>query len=120
MKISNIFSEKYFPPFLSGAGYLFPADAVPCLYRQGIKTPLVHLEDVFLTGIIGSTKCGLQLIDDKRHFANMGYHLNCQPHPHNMETHMVIHNVNTRRDMEQLHNIIVNNITMIECEDAQQ
>ena len=75
---------------------------------------------MFLTGIVGSTKCGLQLIDDKRHFANMGYHLNCQPHPHNMETHMVIHNVNTRRDMEQLHNIIVNNITMIECEDAQQ
>ena len=109
------FSDKYFPPFLSGAGYLFPIDVVPCLYSQGIRNSLVHLEDVFITGIIGSTKCGLQLIDDKRHFANMGYHLPCNL-PHRHENYIVIHNVNTQSDMDLLHNLMSNNITMLECD----
>ena len=116
---TNSSPEKYFPPFLSGAGYLLPSDGVPCLYTQGLKTPLVHLEDVFITGVVGSLKCGLKLIDDKNHFANMGYHLSCSPKPHNMENHIVIHNVNTRKDFELLHQIVLQNITMINCEDTQ-
>ena len=104
---------------MSGAGYLFPVDVVSCLYSQGMKTPLVHLEDVFVTGLVGSAKCGLQLIDDKHRFANMGYHLNCRPKPHNMDANIVIHNVNTRKDMELLHNIIVHNITIIDCGEEQ-
>lgn len=94
-----------------------PAEGIQCVYSQGMKTPLVHLEDVFITGIVGASKCGLKLEDDRRHFANMGYQLSCSPKFHNMENHIVIHNVNTRKDIELLHKIVMHNITMIDCEN---
>ena len=77
----------------------------------------MHLEDVFITGIIGASKCELKLEDDKRHFANMGYQLDCSPKSHKMENYIVIHNVNTRKDIELLHKIVLQNITMIDCEN---
>ena len=82
-----------------------------------MKTPLIHLEDVFITGIVGFTKCGFQLIDDKRHFQNMGYDLPCSPLPNHLTKHIVIHNVNNRKDMNQLHTMVINNTTLIHCDE---
>ena len=107
-------SDKFLPPFVSGSGYLFPADVVPCLYAQGIKTPLVHLEDVFITGVVGYNKCGLQLIDNKRHFKHIGYDLPCKPN-HN---DILIHEVNSKNEMHMWHNIILNNTIFVDCDQT--
>ena len=82
-----------------------------------MKTPLIHLEDLFITGVVGYDKCGFQLIDDKKHFQNMGYDLPCKPMPNQLLKPIIIHNVNNRQDMHLLHNVIVNNTTMIDCNE---
>uniref|UniRef100_A0A1A9WP13 Hexosyltransferase n=1 Tax=Glossina brevipalpis TaxID=37001 RepID=A0A1A9WP13_9MUSC len=42
--------DKY-PTYLSGAGYLMSMDVVPKLYMAALNTSLIHLEDVYLTGM---------------------------------------------------------------------
>lgn len=40
------------PPFLTGPAYLFTRDCAPLLYTISLTVPYIHLEDVFLTGMV--------------------------------------------------------------------
>lgn len=45
-----MYSQKTYPNYLSGTGYVMSVDVVPRLYRAARKTPIFHLEDVYITG----------------------------------------------------------------------
>ena len=49
-------NESMYHDFMSGAGYILPWWALPCLYQQSFLLPYFFIEDVFLTGWIGKTK----------------------------------------------------------------
>ncbi|XP_054279363.1 beta-1,3-galactosyltransferase 1-like [Macrosteles quadrilineatus] len=46
-----IFNEPYFPNYLSGTGYVMSQDVVSKLYKAALSTPIIHLEDVYITGV---------------------------------------------------------------------
>ncbi|XP_069687568.1 beta-1,3-galactosyltransferase 1-like isoform X2 [Periplaneta americana] len=46
-----MYSGRVYPNYLSGTGYVMSRDVVPRLYQAALKTPLFHLEDVYLTGL---------------------------------------------------------------------
>jgi hypothetical protein len=48
-------NESMYHDFMSGAGYILPWWALPCLYQQSLLLPYFFIEDVFLTGWIGKT-----------------------------------------------------------------
>ena len=43
-----------YPDWLSGSAYLMDRDVAATLYQAALNTPLFHIEDVFLTGILAS------------------------------------------------------------------
>jgi len=57
----NFYPLNIFPQFLSGTAYIFTGSLVPALYACALSTPFINLEDVFLTGLCGSTQLGLKL-----------------------------------------------------------
>ncbi|XP_011306954.1 beta-1,3-galactosyltransferase 1 isoform X2 [Fopius arisanus] len=46
-----MFSEKTYPNYLSGTGYVMSLDVAVKLYESALSTPLLHLEDVYITGL---------------------------------------------------------------------
>lgn len=46
-----MYSEKIYPNYLSGTGYVMSIDVVPKLYQAALRVPIFHLEDVYITGI---------------------------------------------------------------------
>ncbi|XP_016985841.1 beta-1,3-galactosyltransferase 1 [Drosophila rhopaloa] len=54
-----MFEGFKYPVYLSGTGYLLSIDVVQRLYEEALTTSLVHLEDVFVTGICAE-KAGIQ------------------------------------------------------------
>lgn len=46
-----MFNNTYFPNFLSGTGYLMSLDVTKKLYNAALTIPLIHLEDVYITGM---------------------------------------------------------------------
>ncbi|KAF7994003.1 hypothetical protein HCN44_011272 [Aphidius gifuensis] len=46
-----MFSEKTYPNYLSGTGYVMSLDVADKLYKSALSTPLLHLEDVYITGL---------------------------------------------------------------------
>lgn len=46
-----MFSEKIYPNYLSGTGYVMSLDVASKLYHAALETPLLHLEDVYITGL---------------------------------------------------------------------
>ncbi|XP_063977178.1 beta-1,3-galactosyltransferase 1-like isoform X2 [Diachasmimorpha longicaudata] len=46
-----MFSEKMYPNYLSGTGYVMSVDVASKLYQSALSTPLLHLEDVYITGL---------------------------------------------------------------------
>ncbi|KAK2721707.1 beta-1,3-galactosyltransferase 1-like isoform X2 [Artemia franciscana] len=48
----HIFPGSVYPPYVSGTTYVMSGDIIHSLYETALSTPLVHLEDVFLTGIV--------------------------------------------------------------------
>ncbi|KOC66447.1 Beta-1,3-galactosyltransferase 1 [Habropoda laboriosa] len=46
-----MYSEKMYPNYLSGTGYVMSLDVAFKLYHAALKTPLLHLEDVYITGL---------------------------------------------------------------------
>ncbi|PSN51472.1 hypothetical protein C0J52_00709 [Blattella germanica] len=46
-----MYPGRVYPNYLSGTGYVMSRDIVPRLYKAALKTPLFHLEDVYLTGL---------------------------------------------------------------------
>jgi beta-1,3-galactosyltransferase 1 len=43
-----MFSDDYYPDYLSGIGYLFTFETAKILYKGSLSTPIFHLEDVYL------------------------------------------------------------------------
>ena len=54
IKLSNdnktSFFKETFPNAVSGSGYLLKSEDLDCMYRRGLETPFVNLEDIFITG----------------------------------------------------------------------
>lgn len=46
-----MYSKKIYPNYLSGTGYVMSLDVAAKLYETSLATPLLHLEDVYLTGV---------------------------------------------------------------------
>lgn len=46
-----MFSERIYPNYLSGTGYVMSLDVASKLYNAALATPLLHLEDVYITGV---------------------------------------------------------------------
>jgi len=46
-----MYPYPYFPNYLSGTAYLMSRDVAEKLYKVSLTVPLLHLEDVFITGI---------------------------------------------------------------------
>lgn len=46
-----MYSEKIYPNYLSGTGYVMSLDVASKLYQAALVTPLLHLEDVYITGL---------------------------------------------------------------------
>ena len=71
-----MYQPKKFPNALSGSGYMMKSNIAKCLYRKGLETPFVNLEDIFITGL-AREKCkdeGVVLRNSPR-FHYMGRHL---------------------------------------------
>ncbi|XP_016913721.2 beta-1,3-galactosyltransferase 1 isoform X2 [Apis cerana] len=46
-----MYSERIYPNYLSGTGYVMSLDVAFKLYHAALITPLLHLEDVYITGL---------------------------------------------------------------------
>ncbi|XP_078033491.1 beta-1,3-galactosyltransferase 1 isoform X1 [Augochlora pura] len=46
-----MYSEKMYPNYLSGTGYVMSLDVALKLYQAALTMPLLHLEDVYITGL---------------------------------------------------------------------
>ncbi|XP_043512311.1 beta-1,3-galactosyltransferase 1-like isoform X2 [Frieseomelitta varia] len=46
-----MYSERIYPNYLSGTGYVMSLDVAFKLYHAALRTPLLHLEDVYITGL---------------------------------------------------------------------
>lgn len=47
-----MYSKEFYPNYLSGTAYVMNIATVKRLYRASLTTPIFHLEDVYLTGIV--------------------------------------------------------------------
>lgn len=61
-----LYEETTFPTFASGTGYVMTQKAVSELYSNALDTPLLPLEDVFLTGVVATKNLGIPLISEPR------------------------------------------------------
>jgi len=50
-----MYNKKFFPQFLSGSGYLLTRQASECLLQKSKTIPIVHLEDVYITGLCAAS-----------------------------------------------------------------
>uniref|UniRef100_A0A0K2U674 Hexosyltransferase n=1 Tax=Lepeophtheirus salmonis TaxID=72036 RepID=A0A0K2U674_LEPSM len=57
-----MFSARKYPTYLSGTGYVLSSSAVEKLYNASLTTPIFHLEDVYITGIL-ATSLSLKRVD---------------------------------------------------------
>ena len=46
-----MYAEKTYPNYLSGTAYVMSLDVVSKLYKEALRTPILHLEDVYITGV---------------------------------------------------------------------
>ena len=46
-----MYSEKTYPNYLSGTGYVMSMGVASKIYQAALITPLLHLEDVYVTGL---------------------------------------------------------------------
>ncbi|KXJ77988.1 hypothetical protein RP20_CCG005984 [Aedes albopictus] len=47
-----MYNKEFYPDYLSGTAYLMNLNAAKLLYRTSLTTPIFHLEDVYLTGLV--------------------------------------------------------------------
>lgn len=52
---SYMYSGKVYPNYLSGTGYVMSLDVASKLYEAALQTPIFHLEDVYITGILSKS-----------------------------------------------------------------
>lgn len=46
-----MYSEKAYPNYLSGTAYVMSLDVAARIYKEALRTPILHLEDVYITGV---------------------------------------------------------------------
>ena len=46
-----MYSQRTYPNYLSGTGYVMSIDVAFRLYKFAFSTPVLHLEDVYITGL---------------------------------------------------------------------
>lgn len=46
-----MYEGKVYPPYLEGSAYVMSSDVALKLYDASFKTPILHFEDVFITGL---------------------------------------------------------------------
>jgi beta-1,3-galactosyltransferase 1 len=46
-----MYNGRTYPKYLSGTGYVMSARTVKKLFEAALRTPLFHLEDVYITGM---------------------------------------------------------------------
>lgn len=91
--------KETFPNALSGSGYLMRAEDVKCIYMNGLETPFVNLEDVFITGLAASS-CNLRLHSSpKFHF--LGKHV-CHTRPQDI----LVHGIKEPKKLELFYDVI--------------
>lgn len=61
-----VYEATSFPTFASGTGYVMTQKAVSEVYYNALDTPLLPLEDVFLTGLVATRNLGIPLISEPR------------------------------------------------------
>ncbi|KAK9500284.1 hypothetical protein O3M35_001572 [Rhynocoris fuscipes] len=64
-----IYHKSFYPNYLSGTGYVMSRDVAAKLYHAALSTSLIHLEDVYITGIC-AMKAGIR----PRNHASFTYH----------------------------------------------
>lgn len=69
-----MYSGDFYPDYLSGTAYVMTFESAQRLYKGSLKTPLFHLEDVYLTGFV-SDKIKL-----KRQHHPLFYYLTTKDH----------------------------------------
>jgi hypothetical protein len=52
------YPEALYPAFVTGPSYLVSKPAVTQLFNEALTQPFIHLEDVYITGVIAE-KCGI-------------------------------------------------------------
>lgn len=50
------YKDEFYPPFLTGSGYVMSKDVLHKLQKCTLKTSLFHLDDVFVTGICAKSE----------------------------------------------------------------
>jgi beta-1,3-galactosyltransferase 1 len=45
-------SNDIFPDYVSGIGYVLAYESVRALYEQSLRTPILYLEDAYMTGVV--------------------------------------------------------------------
>lgn len=65
----QLYPHKKLPTFLSGTAYIFTGSLLSPLYSCALRTPLINLEDVFLTGLCARKQLGLRLSNNKKFIA---------------------------------------------------
>ena len=62
---TEIYPSDVFPPYLQGLAYVLSGSLLGSLYSCTLSTPVLPIEDVFLTGLCASQKLNLSLTHHK-------------------------------------------------------
>ena len=85
-----MFAERRYPNYLSGTAYLMSRQALAALYRASFDSPLFHLEDIYITGLL-ARKAGIRA-QDHIGFSYTRRKLNSCLFRQTVSTHHVKHN----------------------------
>jgi len=85
-----MFAERRYPNYLSGTAYLMSRQALAALYQASLDSPLFHLEDIYITGLL-ARKAGIRA-QDHIGFSYTRRKLNSCLFRQTVSTHHVKHN----------------------------
>jgi len=85
-----MFAERRYPNYLSGTAYLMSRQALAALYQASFDSPLFHLEDIYITGLL-ARKAGIRA-QDHIGFSYTRRKLNSCLFRQTVSTHHVKHN----------------------------
>jgi beta-1,3-galactosyltransferase 1 len=57
-----MYLDRTYPSYLSGTGYVMSSDVALRLYKAALSTPILHLEDVYITGLCAK-RAGLKPVN---------------------------------------------------------
>lgn len=62
-----LFPERRYPDYLAGSGYVMSLDVADQLYKVAESKPMIHIEDIFITGLCART-AGIRPLDHEGFF----------------------------------------------------